>query len=168
MKHRELFWAKLQFQIQHHLSHFHCYGRELTVDRLLCDIGIFDGHRHFNISAIPLLTSVHIPEGRYWRHWWKYWKYHTWRHCEPSECNVVLGILTFSLYVSRVCNTCRQELENQSYRIASTWFGAYSVGLFDGLEFMALESCGSQGERLQLKWRRFQAAMDSLISELGR
>ena len=119
----EVFWAKLQFQIQHHLHAFHCcqtpgdsqsvYGRHLTVEQLLCDIGIFDGHRHLNVSAIPLLTSVFIPERRYWRHWWKYWKF--WY--EPSERNVVLGILSFSLYVTRVCDTCKQELEAQRYHI---------------------------------------------------
>ena len=109
----ELFWAKLQFQIQLHLSH----GRELTVEQLLCDIGIFHGHRHLNTSSIPLLTSVQIPDRHYWHHWWKYWKFHTWQHCEPSERNVVLGILTFSLYVTRVCDTCNQELETQGYRI---------------------------------------------------
>ena len=113
----EVFWAKLQLQIQHHLSHFHCYGRELTVDRLLCDIGIFHGHRHLNTSSISLLTLVYIPDRHYWHHWWKYWKYHTWRHCEPSERNVVLGILTFSLYVARVCGTCKQELGSQGYHI---------------------------------------------------
>ena len=121
----ELFWAKLQLQIQHHLSRFHCfqddprsvyrraYGRRLTVQELLSHIGIFNGHIHLNISTIPLLTSVQIPERRYWRHWWKYWKF--WY--EPSERNVVLGILTFSLYVTRVCDTCNQELETQGYRI---------------------------------------------------
>ena len=114
---RELFWAKLQFQISRHVSHSQYFQQELTVKQLLRDIGIKDGHRHLNISAIPLLTSVQIPDRRYWQHWWRYWKHHTRRHCEPSERNVVLGILTFSLYVACVCDTCKQELETQGYRI---------------------------------------------------
>lgn len=116
---RELFWAKLQFQISRHLSHSQYFQQELTVEQLLRDIGISNGQRHLNISSIPLLTSVQIPDRRYWQHWWRYWKHHTQRHCEPSERNVVLGILTFSLYVSCVCDTCQQELETQGYRIHS-------------------------------------------------
>ena len=115
---RELFWAKLQCQIsQHTRINYHYFQQGVTVEQLLWDIGIFDGHRHLNISATPLLTSVQIPHRGYWQHCWRYWKHRTRRHCEPSERNVVLGILTFSLYVARVCDTCKQELETQGYRI---------------------------------------------------
>ena len=170
----EVFWAKLRFQIQRHLHAFHCcqtpgdsqsvYGRRLTVEQLLCDIGIFDGHRHLNFSAIPLLTSVLIPERRYWRHWWKYWKF--WY--EPSERNVVLGILSFSLYVTRVCDTCNQELEAQRYHIhpelgVQRWRRTKS-----GIHMWVPGPLPPRDVLMTTEMgRHFQATMDRLTTELG-
>ena len=119
MKNREIFWIKLQFQLQTHLQGLHHYSNEassrrLTIHDLLCDIGILDGHKHLNHRASTLLALV-IPERRYWEHWFKHWKFIE----EPSELNVVLGILAFTLYITRVCDTCKEALETRGYRIHS-------------------------------------------------
>ena len=86
--------------------------RRLTIHGLLSDIGILDGHKHLKSSASTLLQLV-IPERRYWEHWLNHWKFTE----EPSEHNVVLGILAFTLYIARVCHTCNEALETQGYRI---------------------------------------------------
>jgi len=119
MKKREIFWAKLRFQIQRRLSGLHTFSfeaslRRLTIHGLLRDIGILDGHKHLSSSASALLQLV-IPERRYWQHWLNHWKFTE----EPSEHNVVLGILAFTLYIARVCRTCNEALETQGYRIHS-------------------------------------------------
>ena len=119
MKKRQIFWAKLRFQIQKRLSGLHTFSldaslRRLTIHGLLRDIGILDGHKHLSSSASALLQLV-IPERRYWEHWLNHWKFTE----EPSEHNVVLGILAFTLYIARVCHTCNEALESQGYRIHS-------------------------------------------------
>ena len=68
-----------------------------------------------------------IPERRYWVHWSKLWKFTE----EPSELNVVLGILAFTLYITQVCDTCAKALETQGYRI-HVEFGVQRRVITDG------------------------------------
>ena len=121
MKGREVFWEKLRLQILTHLSQVYCHRRyaerPLTVQELLCHIGI-DALKHFSSGTFlpplePSLLELVIPERRYWYHWLQYWP----RILEPSEINVVLGIAGYTTYIASVCDTCKEALESQGYRI---------------------------------------------------
>ena len=126
--HEIIFWAKLQFQIQTYLQRVHNNETSLrrrTVHELLGMLGL-DGHKHLN-PDVHWSLDLAIPERRYWVHWSKLWKFTE----EPSELNVVLGILAFTLYITQVCDTCAKALETQGYRI-HVEFGVQRRVITDG------------------------------------
>ena len=124
MKHRKIFWEKLRFQLHAHVSRLHSLPvetslRRHTVQELLCHMGIPDGHKHLSsITDANTLLQLEIPERRYWEHWHELGS-DVMGYLEPSECNVVLGILAFTLYIVRICDTCTEALETEGYRIHS-------------------------------------------------
>ena len=69
-----------------------------------------------------------MPARLYWQHWFRYWKVTE----EPSEVNVVLGIVGFTLYIANVCDTCKHLLELKGYRIHPA-FGVQHRRIQDGV-----------------------------------